>query len=260
MVCLVGIVLGGGGFRGGPTWLIISICFPVSVALPLVHIGLASGSIIIFFRRSNLMRFHSISADSPTPLDSATLPKSTTEVYHLANGSFREVSPAKIFPSLVKDLGWLVSDRDFGTLTATPLATYDLDSQSWKTSEPSLFEDLTLSLGRLPSSGMMRNGKIFALPMSERPTDGNESGLWPTPVKTNGFARFSPQSMERKEAGLTRPSGAKIGTDLKWDRRTIPFLYRNRPSPILTEWLIGLPIGWTDSQRQKIQLSLRLPN
>jgi len=35
----------------------------------------------------------------------------------------------------------------------------------------------------LPKSGMMRNGKIYALPMSERPTGGNVSGLWPTPTR-----------------------------------------------------------------------------
>lgn len=97
-------------------------------------------------------------------------------------GLLRAVSRARIFPSLVKELGWLVNDQDCGTSMPASLSSYDRDTQSWRTLELSLFEDSTPSLDRLPKSGMMRNGKIYALPMSERRTDGKESGLWRTPA------------------------------------------------------------------------------
>ena len=94
------------------------------------------------------------------------------------------VSHARIFPSLVRALGWKVNDQDSGLNTPGSLASYDLDTRSWRTSERSLFEDLTPFWDRLPKSGMMRNGKIYALPMSERPIDASESGLLPTPKAT----------------------------------------------------------------------------
>jgi hypothetical protein len=71
--------------------------------------------------------------------------------------------------------------------------------------------------------------------------------MWPTSCKTNAFlGGYSMATMERKERGEKRPSGAQIGTDLKWDRRTIPFLWNKKYiHPILTEWLMGWPLGWT---------------
>ena len=51
--------------------------------------------------------------------------------------------------------------------------------------------------------------------------------------------------MERRENGEARPSGAVIGFDMKWDRRCLPYLVNGWINPILTEWLIGFPIGHT---------------
>lgn len=51
--------------------------------------------------------------------------------------------------------------------------------------------------------------------------------------------------MEWKERGETRPSGAKIGTSLKWDRRVLPYVVRGKINPILHQWLMNWPFGWT---------------
>ena len=96
------------------------------------------------------------------------------------------INHARIFPSLVKALGWMVQEAVSGLNTPVSLAKYDRDTQSWKTSERLLTGDLIEFSEALPKSGMMRNGRIYELPMSERPTKGKESGLLPTPVLTLG--------------------------------------------------------------------------
>lgn len=127
------------------------------------------------------MQSEFISSDSPAPFRSEISEISEAQTFPPETGSSRAVSPARIFPSLVKALGWRVADQDFGTSMPASLASYDRDTRLWKTSERLLFEDSTPCLDRLPKSGMMRSGKIYAPPMSERPTVGKESGLLPTP-------------------------------------------------------------------------------
>ncbi len=136
--------------------------------------------------------------------------------------------------------------QDSGLKWQEWFAKLDPDTFWWRTRQLFLFEGWEQSLEIWPKWGWMHDGECFPLPMSERRTVENESGLWPTPVKTNALAGFSPLTMERKENGQTRPSGAHIGTDLKWDRRSIPFLCKGVINPILSEWLMGWPIGVTD--------------
>ncbi len=61
---------------------------------------------------------------------------------------------------------------DFGSVTQTPFATFDPDSSSWRTWEPSLFEDSTSFSGRWPKSGTTLGGRAFELPTSVLPTSG----------------------------------------------------------------------------------------
>lgn len=236
-----------------------------------------------------------------------------------ANGSSRAVFPARIFPSLVKALGWRVSDPASGTSTPELLASYDPDSQSWKTSELSLFGDSIPYSGALPKSGMMRSGRIYAPPMSERPTEGNGSGLWRTPTlgMLNADRAKDPEYGSRKQAkGQTitladqvrgmwptpRANDAeKRGNfDATNPRNGLPAAVKLWPTPVATmykgsspaaltrksgkdrskdrldhamqaqegsgqlnptwvEWLMGYPLGWTDSSASGIALSLKSP-
>ena len=123
------------------------------------------------------------------------------------------------------------------------------DGCSWKIRQDSLLEDLEQSLETWPSSGLMLRGQCFQQPNLERHTTATEFGLWPTPVKTDGFAvGWCRTSIERKERGETRPSGAKIGTGLRYFRGTEKHLINGYPNPSLTEWLMGWPIKWSDLQ------------
>jgi hypothetical protein len=123
-----------------------------------------------------------IAQSSPMPSHLAISKLSEAKIFPRANGLSQVVSPAKIFPSLVKALGFRVSDLASGSSTPELLANYDRDTRSWKTLELSLFEGSIPYSGTLPKSGTMRNGRIYAPPMSERPTEGKGSGLWATPA------------------------------------------------------------------------------
>ena len=64
----------------------------------------------------------------------------------------------------------------FGLSIGELLGTYDRDSQSWKTSQLSLFEDLTLCWDRLPKLNTIVNGKILEHQMWAHLTDVKEFG------------------------------------------------------------------------------------
>lgn len=128
-------------------------------------------------------------------------------------------------------------------------AKLDPNGSLWRTPQCSFLEDLEQFSETWPRSGLMLRGQCFQLPTLERRTCAKESGLWPTPVKTDGFAvGWCLTSIERKERGETRPSGAKIGTGLKYFRATEKHLINGYPNPNLTEWLMGWPAKWSDLQ------------
>jgi hypothetical protein len=80
-----------------------------------------------------------------------------------------------------------------------PLASYDPDTQSWKTLEDiSLWGEQKL-LESLPKSGMTRNGVLYQQPEWVRPIDEIASSLWPTPTT---------QEVEHPNAELT-PTGRR---------------------------------------------------
>ena len=64
----------------------------------------------------------------------------------------------------------------------TPLAHYDPDTQSWKTSGDISLWGEQPSLESLPKSGMTRNGVLYQQPDWVRPIDVTASSLWPTPT------------------------------------------------------------------------------
>ncbi len=200
-------------------------------------------------------------SDSPIQCPSETSDKLEETLCRGATGSSQVVSPARIFPSLVKALGWRVSDPAYGTNMPASLASYDRATQSWRTSELSLFEGSIPYSGALPRSGTMRSGKIYAPPMLERPTAENESGLWRTPQAAN--ATQGPKSPEN--FGRCQETGASMITLTDQVRMwPTPRVFMHKDSttdrgkgnlgevvggqlnPTWVEWLMGYPLGWTD--------------
>lgn len=76
-----------------------------------------------------------------------------------------------------------VNDLASGPRWLGSLARYDPDTRSWRTAQCSLFGGLESFSGIWPRWGMMHDGECSELSTLAPRTDGNESGLWPTPVK-----------------------------------------------------------------------------
>ena len=71
-----------------------------------------------------------------------------------------------------------------GHITQKLLGKYNPNTQSLKTPQCSLTEDSKLSLETLPKTGMMRNGSVYELQISERYTEENDCLLLPTLIGT----------------------------------------------------------------------------
>lgn len=79
-----------------------------------------------------------------------------------------------------------------GPKSSDLLASYDLNSSSWRTSQTCLVAQAKNEADGLaeysetwPSAGMMRNGSIYQLPSLEPGTNGREYGYLPTPTKSD---------------------------------------------------------------------------
>lgn len=124
-------------------------------------------------------------------------------------------------------------DRAYGRNFAELLARYDLDSQSWKTSQICLLANEELGLDEFletwPRSGLMRNGISYQLPPLVPHIAGKESGSWPTPQASDNRKVISTfGSCLRTLAAIP-----ELGTVEGWI------------NPILSEWLMGYPDNWT---------------
>ena len=151
----------------------------------------------------------------------------------------------RTYPSQAEAKGSTVNDQACGKKWYGSLAKYDPDTCLWRTAQYSLLGGLELYSATWPRSGTMRSGMCSELTTSAVTLSVKGYGYWPAPVKTDGFAGFSHKTMELKERGENRPSGAKIGTCLKWDRRALPYVHKGKINPILHDWLMMWPIGWT---------------
>jgi hypothetical protein len=80
----------------------------------------------------------------------------------------------------------------------------------WWEPDDDLFGPVTFR-GRLPNSGTMRSGRMYAQPMWEHLTADSASssspGLLPTPLTTDGRSNDSPGALARKSPGLGAISG-----------------------------------------------------
>ena len=130
------------------------------------------------------------------------------------DGSSPEVSPARISPLPERGLDSPGAGRVFGTNSIALLTRYDHATSSWRTSQHSLFGDLTEFSGAWPRSGTMRSGSVYERQTWVRRTDGNESGLLPTPTMGDSKSacnatatRHNPES--KHHAGTTLTDAAR---------------------------------------------------
>jgi hypothetical protein len=198
---------------------------------------------------------------------------------------FAEDFPAKTYPLREKAQELKESVAAYGQSLPDSLASYDPDTQSWRTSQHCFIEGLTVFSETFPRSGMMRNGTAYRLPPLVPLTDATESGLWPTPAtKEYGHAaegmvsnlikkiQNGETTKEEAEQMLSLPNLENHRTWKKlWPtpdanmgmRGVSKNLSLIRPSgakrqislndviggklnPTWVEWLMGFPVEWTD--------------
>jgi hypothetical protein len=110
---------------------------------------------------------------------------------------------------------------------------YDPDSRSWKTHQCSLLGDLDEFSETWPQWGLMRDGECWEQRTLEQNIRGTESGLWPTPVKS-----------DYKGTSKNSKFVSRLIQYRAWDDGTgASTLY---PKPSAYEALMGWPVGWTD--------------
>jgi len=145
-----------------------------------------------------------------------------------------------------------------------PLAHYDPDTRSWKTSGAISLWGESPSLESLPKSGMTRNGVLYQQPDWVRPIDESGSSLWPTPRNCSAMAAtitpasvWDPKRFPNLETVVGRrmwptPTTVDTFTPPKRSNPTLGDAARQadgsngKLNPAWVEWLMGFPIGWTD--------------
>lgn len=135
-------------------------------------------------------------------------------------------SRVRTSPPQGPDLDWLDRDPVYGGLGGSLYAVFDPESCSWRTPQTSLFADLIRSSDALPRSGTTQAGRLFGRQTLGRRTIAPACGWWPTPIRH-----------DRKRPGERpgRHGGTCLYTKLG-----------GMPHPEVSEWLMGLPRGWTD--------------
>ena len=178
----------------------------------------------------------------------------------VVNGLSPEASPVRILASPVRARDSGEGGQVFGLSTGELLGTYNPDTQSLRTLERSLFEDLTPFLVRLPRSGTMRNGRIYEQKTWVLRTGEKESGSLHTP--TSKANQNAPSMRSRDKGswfptphGLSANQGQGDGEFGKAIRQSTEAT--GQLNPTWVDWLMGYPAGWTDCEGSEIQLSLK---
>lgn len=163
-----------------------------------------------------------------------------------ASTSSPAVSPAKTLatPEKAQDLPAL--GRGCGTNSTASSKKLSRAGRSSKTSQPFALEDWTKCCGASLRSGMTRNGTVFPRPPLAPLTDATASGLWPTP-RASEWKGVGPIGSRSHEYRLQK--GYLDATVQHVEKRT------GKLNPQWVEWLMGFPLGWTDSKHWETRSS-----
>jgi len=253
-----------------------SICSPGQEAASLAECSSDTPQFVLW--KLNLTADASCSKDNATEFchDSqfgTTSPHSTPPLGADALTSCVEGFPAKTFPPLEKAQASKDHEADFGGTWPEWFAKFDPVTFSWKTRQCSLLAGLDAFSGTWPRWGMMRGGVCWELTTPGHRTGENEFGFWPTPcLPGNGGSHGGPGRSAARMGGDTLRTAAKMWpTPQASDNRDrgnlgMPAILRRQEkgkqiglgqsvsdtsgalNPAWVEWLMGWPIGWTDSK------------
>lgn len=128
----------------------------------------------------------------------------------------RAASRARTSATPVAEQALLASAQDFGANTPESFASYDPATSSWKTSQHSFLEELTVYSATWPRSGTMRNGSVYQRRPLVRLTDVTDSSLWPTPVAhDDGKTPEAHMAMKQRMPGGPRQTITSLNVMVK---------------------------------------------
>ena len=156
-------------------------------------------------------------------------------------------SLARIYPLPDKEQGSTAHDPVFGQKSCDSFARYDPSTHSWRMSQQSLLEGSTECLQTFPSSGSMRNGRLYQRPMSARHICVGGGGAW-LPTPTAGTYGSCQGGSAGRAGQKNRPSLHTMARQGLWPTIRASKIREEvvgSLNPAWVEWLIGWPLGWT---------------
>jgi len=163
------------------------------------------------------------------------------------------LAKTSVLPETVQALP--VKNPHSGSKCSESFGMYNPNTSSWRT-PPDLFGmDSTLSSADFPKSGTMQSGVCWGRTMSERTTTANAAGYLPTPTVSGnnnrkGVSKTSGDGLAtwvRKQYYPTpQASDVKRTGSLHDQCRNMRSGNGGRLNPEFVEWLMCVPIGWTD--------------
>ena len=187
------------------------------------------------------------------PSDSMTCEQSESTICRPSISS-AEDSPARTSAMPESEQELTESAADCGASMRESFAKFDRATSSWKTSQLCLDGEWSEFSETWPRAGMTQNGIAFRrLPLVPH-ISANGFGYLPTPVKSlgemkGGLTLFADSmSCYRKEhENSVRPSGAKIGSSLRWCPEYVREALRTGGllNPEWLEVLMGYPENWS---------------
>lgn len=131
------------------------------------------------------------------------------------------------------DSGLRMSEADSGLSTSGSFAKYDPATSSLKTSQLCWDGEAQEFCATLPEAGMMRNGILYELPISDSLISENEFLSLPTPTRVDYKGGCN---KPRKNGGSPRESELKHYLKIRFGG--------TYPNPSFLEAIMGFPIGW----------------
>lgn len=148
----------------------------------------------------------------------------------------------------VREKVWMGSEAVCGVSTQGSLASFDPDTSLWKTSQFSLEGESTVFSGTWPSSGLMRNGKLYSRPTLGCLTVENASCLLPTPTRSFG--------VNARGWGLSQTGRARYSEQTEASAKRFGY----RPPIALLEWMMGFPENHTHIELAPSGMPLQSPS
>lgn len=128
----------------------------------------------------------------------------------------------------------------FGRTSPDSYASYDPATSSLRTHRTLHRRGSTESFVTLPHAGMMQNGTVYQRPLLERHISARGHGLLPTPVATDWRDRGARLDYSKRYRGR---NGGK----------TLAQVGGGPSNASHREWLMGFPIGWTQTGRTELE-------